>query len=186
VDDEDEEAERPRSRRSSRDDEEDSERSRSRRREKSSSATMWIVLGSVGGGIVLIGTILLVVVLSRRGPGRESGTGTENSKVSDETAWKVNTRMSLEELEAILGKGKETTMGEAAPLWAGKPKTTASIERFVELFRIGRWYTWANGNTVVTVGMARTSTGVERVSVLVRRDFLGRVSMIGTDPEKVQ
>jgi hypothetical protein len=66
----------------SRPDDDEDERPRKRRARESSSATLWIVLGSCGGGLLLIGIIVAIVLSNNDKPDKSDGDPNRMARVN--------------------------------------------------------------------------------------------------------
>ena len=130
-----------------------------------------------GGGGAWFGVAHYTATTGSPGPAKVE------KKVTDATAEEVKTGMTLEEVEAILGKGSSTSQAELYKLWQNKESTTAKVNAVISQSITG-WYVWTNGNLFLAVGLSATRSRTDRVSVIVYRDSRGAITPKGGDPEK--
>jgi hypothetical protein len=138
-----------------------------------------LVCGICGGGGVWFG------VSHYSETGTTSGDGTKRGdakKLTDGNLALIKTGMTLEEVEAILGKGSPTTQPELYNLWQHKEQTSALVERAI-VTSVTRWYVWSSGNMFLSVGLSPTRSRTDHVSVIVYRDSHNAITARGGDPE---
>lgn len=163
------------------------------KRRTPSSTNRKLLLGLLaGGGVILllccgIGGIGAVWYAATRFGGSDgSGFGGDAkgsvAKVTEENISKVKTGMSLEEVEAIVGKGTATNRQGVYNLWQNNETQSKQVDGVI-LVSVTQWYLWTNGDLFLAVGLSPTRSRIERASVIVFRDGRKSLHARGDDPE---
>jgi hypothetical protein len=119
-----------------------------------------VVLGLIGAG----GAAVLVALLVIKGGGAlPEGGSLPDGRITEANYQKLKVEMTLADVEAILGKGKELP-DEEIPA-AIEENITPEVKGKIQSAEPRHWRQWSGGGTIIFVGLSETDEG-DRASVL--------------------
>jgi predicted Zn finger-like uncharacterized protein len=119
-----------------------------------------VLLGLIGAGGA---AVLVALLVMKGGGGLPDGGSLPDGRITEANFQKLKVEMTLADVEAILGKGKELP-DEEIPATI-EENITPEAKGKIQSAEPQRWRQWTGGRATIFVGLSETDEG-DRVSVL--------------------